>query len=179
MCEPTTIGIVLSAVSTVATGFQARQKGRFQQGVADFNARQQENEAQRTRTAGVEEENKARRATAELLSRQRAQLGAAGVRLGSGSALALQEETITLGEVDALRIRSNFEQRALTLEEQAELTEKEGEAAKRVGDLAFGGSILAAGGTVLASGVADKWFTTKSAANITQAGTGQQFAAFA
>lgn len=164
MCEPTTIAIIASAAATAAQGFQAKQKGKFQNQVAKFNARQSENEAERTRTVGVEEENKARRATAELISRQRAQLGAAGVVVGAGSALQLQEDAATLGEVDALRIRSNFEQRAEALELGAELTRAQGKQAERAGRRQFGISLLAAGGAVLGSGVADKWFSPASAA---------------
>ena len=178
MCEPTTIGLVLTAVAGVAQGYQQRQQGQFQEKVGEFNARLQQNEAQRTRTKGTEEENKARRATAELISRQRAQLGASNVDVGFGSALHLQEDAATLGEVDALRIRSNFEQRASALEEGAELTLQEGEFAKSAGKRAFATSVFAAGGAILGGSVASKWFTSKSAA-ITQAGTGQQFAAFA
>lgn len=182
MCDPVTIGLTLLAVSQVAQGYQAKQQGDFAEEVSDFNARQQENEATRTRNLGVEEENKQRRATAELLSRQRAQLGAAGVELGTGSAFLLQEDTTTLGEVDALRIRSNFEQRAEGLELGAELTRAQGDAAREAGRTAFATSLLSAAGTGLSgapsgapstspfgggaqgSGVSSKWYTQSSAA---------------
>ncbi len=167
MCEPTTIALAMVAVSTVAQGYQAQQQGKFQQGVSRFNAREQENQATRTRNLGIEEENKQREATAQLVARQRAQIAASGVELGSGSALQLQEDAVTLGEVDALRIRSNFEDQAASLETQAGLTTSEGGFAKAAGDNKFAGSILtAAGGFVGGGGVSSSFFTPKSAAVI-------------
>ena len=57
MCEPVTIMAVTSAVSTAFAAYQNIQQGRFQRGVSRYNARVSENEAQRTREAGVEREN--------------------------------------------------------------------------------------------------------------------------
>jgi hypothetical protein len=178
MCEPTTIALALSATATVAQGFSAKQKGKFDFGVAKFNARQLENEATQTKNVGVEEENRKRRQTAELLSRQRVQLAAQGVELGSGSAEQLQQNTIDLGEVDALRVRSNFELQAQSREDQAGLTLAQGKAAKSAGNRAFLTSLVTAGGTALIGGgggqFASKWFGKGSAA---LAGTPTPFAA--
>lgn len=164
MCEPTTIAAVTTVVSAAFTANQQRQEGKFQKGVADYNARVADNEAQKTREAGVERENIQRRKTAELLARQRAQLGAANVELTSGTPLQLQEETIALGEADALRIRSNFEQRAQSLETGAVLTRQQGEFAESAGETAAFGTLLKSTSKVLGSGVADKWLTPDSAA---------------
>lgn len=180
MCEPTTIMAAVAVVSGAFTAQQQRAQGKFQKGVADYNARVAENEAEETRAAGVERENIQRRRTAELISKQRAQLGAANVDIGSGSALQLQEDAEILGEADALRIRSNFERRAGSLDTSAELTESQGEFAESAGKNAAIGTLLSTAATVGSTGVADKWFTPNSAA--TQVGTintGQQFAGFA
>jgi len=153
--------------TVVSAGYQAnqqRQQGKFRKGVADYNARVAENEAEQTRNVGVERENLQRRKTAELLSKQRAQLGASGVELTSGSALQLQEDTQTLGEADALRIRSNFEGRAGALDTGAALTTQQGEFEESAGNSAAVGTLLAGAGKALGSGVADKWFTPSSAA---------------
>lgn len=166
MCSPMAIVAGLQIVSTVSEGYAAKQKGKYENKVAQYNARVQENEATRARNIGVEEENIQREKTAQLLSKQRAEIGAAGVSLTSGSALDIQEQTELLGEVDALRIKSNFQIQAESLESQARLTRATGVAAKRAGDQAFTGSLLAAGGTLLATGVAAKWFTPSSAAKV-------------
>lgn len=160
MCYP----MLIMAAATVLQGYQAKQQGEYQEGVGRYNARQQENEAIRTRNKGVTEENKQRRATSELLARQRAQLGASGIDIGSGSALQLQQDTITLGEADALTIRTNFLEGAGTMADQAVLTRNQGEAARIAGNNAFTGSIITAAGQGMSSGVADKWFTPKSSA---------------
>lgn len=169
MCEPATIAATVSVVSTVAQGFQAKQQGEFQEGVSRYNARQLENEAVQTRNIGVEEENRQREQTAQLLSRQRAQIAASGVEIGAGSALQIQEDTQTIGEIDALRIRSNFERQAGSLEEQAELELVQGESAAEAGRSAFTGSLLSvgvgAGASALSGGVASKWFTPSSSAS--------------
>lgn len=158
------------AITTIAsTAFQAisqRRQGRFQKGVADYNARVAENEAQETRRAGTEAENLQRQKTAQLLSKQRAQLGAAGIELGTGSALQLQEETVELGEADALRIRSNFEARAGALETGAGLTRQQGAFAQSAGTTQAVGTILGGTAAALDTGVADKWFTPNSAASV-------------
>lgn len=164
MCEPTTIMATVAVVSAAFTANQQVKQGKFQKSTADYNARVAENEAEETRNAGVERENIQRRKTAELLSKQRAQLGAANVDLSSGSALQLQEETQALGEADALRIRSNFESQAEALETGADLTQSQGRFAESAGKSGAFGTVLQGATTVLGTGVADKWFTPTSAA---------------
>ena len=166
MCEPATIVMAVTAIAGAAmSAQQQRQQGQFQKGVAEYNAQVAENEATETRNKGTEEENKQRRRTAELLSKQRAQLGASGIELGSGSALQLQEDTETLGEVDALRIRSNFSGRAGALDTSAGLTRTKGGFAEEQGRSAATGTLLSGVAGVAKTGVADKWFTPKSAAS--------------
>ena len=85
MCEPATIMATVAVVSGAFTARQQIQQGKFQKGVSEYNARVAENQAEETRAAGVEQENIQRRRTAELISKQRAQLGAANVDIGAGS----------------------------------------------------------------------------------------------
>ena len=164
MCEPTTIMAAVAVVSAAFTANQQIKQGKFQKSTAEYNARVAENEAEETRNAGVERENIQRRKTAELLSKQKAQLGAANVDLTSGSALQLQEDTEALGEADALRIRSNFESQAESLDTGAALTKRQGSFAESAGRGAAAGTLLQGASTVLGTGVADKWFTPNSAA---------------
>ena len=172
MCSVSAVALTMTTVSTVAQGFAAKKQGEYQNSVAQYNARVQENEATQIRNKGVEEENIQREETAQLLSKQRAQFGAANVDLTSGSPLEIQESTEILGEADALRIRSNFQREAESLEQQADLTRAEGAAAEEAGGSAFTSSLLSAGGALLAGGVADKWFTPASAANVPSASGG-------
>lgn len=158
MCSPTLVAAV-SAVSTVMQGYAAKQQGEYSNKVAQYNARNQENEAIQTRNKAVEAENIQRQRTAQLISKQRAQLGAANVDLSTGSAAGLIEDTATLGEADALRIKSNYSLQATSMDQQAGLTRADGAAKQAAGSAAFTSSILSAG-----AGFADKWFKPDSVA---------------
>jgi len=168
MCSVIAAVAVISLVYTVRT---QQQKQEYDEGVANYNARVAENDAQKTRKAGVEAENIQRRKTAELLSKQRAQLGASNVELTSGSALQLQEDTISLGEADALRIRSNFEEKASSLEAFAESSRQPGSRSvfsRFESSLKRGGRGLDERRSTFrtaSTGVSDKWYTSDSAAN--------------
>ena len=165
MCGAAAVPVMM-AVSTAFAAKSALDQGRFAKGTARYNARVAENEAQETRRVGTEAENAQRLKTAMLLSKQRAQIGAAGVELGSGSALQLQEDTATLGEADALRIRSNFERKAAGLETGAELTLAQGEFAASAGINKATGTLLSGAASIAGTGVADKWFTPESAGSL-------------
>jgi hypothetical protein len=169
MCEPATIAAVTVLASTAFVAHTQAEQGRYQKKVSKYNARVAENQAQEVRRAGTEEENALRRKTANLLSKQRAQLGAAGVVLGSGSALQLQEDTVAMGEADALRIRREAGLGVSALETSAELTLSQGEAAQQLGTTRAVGTLLGGASTAMGTGVADKWFTPSSSANASNA----------
>lgn len=142
MCNPAVVGWVITAVATVAQGYQQKQAGKFQEDVAKYNARNLENQAEKVRAKGVEEENILRRQAADLKAEQRAAFGALGIEIDAGSALEVQRSSEILAEVDALRIRSNFEEKALSLEEEASMIRAQGAEAKQAGKELFTGSIL-------------------------------------
>jgi len=165
MCEATTIAYVAAVVvGAVYTNYSSNKQGRYQSNVADYNARVAENEAEQTRNVATDRENVKRQQTAALLSKQKAQLGAAGLDLTSGSPLQLQEDTIALGEADALRIRDMGGQQYDSLNTGADLTRSGGAFAKSAAKAKGTGSLLNAGTNVLGTGVSDKWFTPDSAA---------------
>ncbi len=162
MCSPTAAVAVASMVVQMRA---QQQKADFTEDVAKYNARVSQNKAEVVRGKGVEEEKRQRLKTAQLISKQRAQLGASGIDLSSGSALQLQQDAQTLGEADALRIRSNFENEALALETGAGLTLSQGAFAKQAGKNKQAGTLLSGAAEVADTGVADKWFTPDSSAN--------------
>lgn len=163
MCDPVTIMAVTTVASTAFGVVQAKQQARDQKAVADYNARVSENAAQESRNKATEAENAQRLKTARLLSKQKAQFGAAGIDLSSGSALQLQEDTVTLGEADALRIRRSGDSQFSGLVEESELETAKGEMAESQGDLNVAGTLLSGAGNLMKTGVADKWFTSDSA----------------
>lgn len=156
MCEPTTI---LTVASMVMGAVSSTQEAEYKAGVSEYNARVSENQAQRARNVATQNENIQRRKTAELMSKQRAQLGAAGVQLDSGSALQLQEDTRKLGEIDSMRIRTNADMQFNALQTQAELTRSEGQAARVAGFNKAAGSLLSSGAKL-----SSKWYQPDSAA---------------
>lgn len=161
MCIPIAVVGVIASVAATAVSYQSSQnQAKFAEDTAKYNARVAENDAEKQRTLGVEEENKQRRETAEAVSRQRAQLGANGVEIDQGSALQLQTDTATLGEVDALRIRQNFNDGANALDTSASLTQLQGANQAQASRNQATSTLITAG-----AGVASKWFTPNSAAN--------------
>lgn len=170
MCDPVTMGAI-AAGATVLQGYQSYQQGKFERGVSEYNARQQENEAIRTRNKGVEQENRLRRQTAELIATQKTQAAASGVDVSSGSALQLQQDSALQGEVDALTLRQNFQDQAQSLDDQAALTRQQGKNAAKAGRNAFVLSIakapLAYAATQSAFGetVSPSWYNNNSALN--------------
>lgn len=160
MCNPQA---AVAVVTLLFSANQQVQQGKFAKGTAEFNERIAENEAQETRNVGNERENIQRRKTAELLSKQRAQLGASGLDLGSGSPFDLQQDTQLLGEIDAKRIRSNTDSQVSALNQQAGLTRSQGNFAGDAGGKAAFGTFLSGTSKALDS----KWFNDLSAANTT------------
>jgi hypothetical protein len=171
MCNPVLITTAATVVSTVSQGYQAKKQGKQADQVAKYNAQLQENEATQVRNKGVEEENAVREKNAQILARQRAELGAANVNMMTGSALDIQESSTLIGEVDALRVRGNFDRQATALEQQAEFTRAQGASAKKAGKTAFNLSLLTSVGQIAGSGVADKWFKPTSSGKMASFGS--------
>lgn len=119
MCDPVTIAAVGVGALHAQSSFQ---DAKAQYAVGKYNARQQENQAIRTRNVGVEKENAYRQEVAAKVSRQKAQYAASGVDVNTGVAQTVQEQTAQVGEADALRIRSNYTDQSQMLEEQSKLT---------------------------------------------------------
>jgi len=173
MCNPAFIGMAVQGGNLLMQGMSGAASKKQQAATDRYNARILENDAERIRTTATEEENIQRLKTAQLLGTQRAQLGAAGVQLGTGSALQLQEDTVSLGEADALRIRTRGteEVEALStqagyLKERADILEEPGilgKISEKTRDLS-GVSGIMLGATVgdPIAGVSAKWFTEES-----------------
>lgn len=130
MCDPVTASVAIGMGALQM--YSSVEQGKADYAVAKYNARQQENQAIRTRNKGTEEENRLRQATAEKVSRQRAQMAAGGVDVGAGSAVSIQEGTLAVGEADALTLRNNYQQEAQAMDEQSRLTLLTGRNARRM-----------------------------------------------
>lgn len=158
MCEPVTTALLIASTATSFVG--SMQQARFQKNVSKYNAAQQRNEATQVQNQGIEAENAKRRETAQLIGRQRAAAGASGINVDSGSVAQLQDDTAILGEVDALRIRSNTERQANSMSESANLTIMDGANKARASTLDAFGSVLSGAATV--AQVNSKWLKPDS-----------------
>lgn len=165
MCEPTTLMAVGSIASTVVGVYAQQQQGKAQKQVAEYNAKNAENAATRTRNQGIFAQNQQRQKVKQLAANQRAQAAASGVDINTGSALSLQEDTELFGEVDALRIGENYLDQAASLDSQARSSRFAGQVARNSANMNSVGTLLSGASATLNTGVADKWFKPSSARN--------------
>ena len=112
-----------SAISTAASQRQqatgAERQGAFEQGMFNINADLADDEAADAIARGREAELRQRQATRGLIGSQRAALAAQGIEVNDGSALDVQADSASLGELDALTIRNNAAREAFGLNVQA------------------------------------------------------------
>jgi len=98
-------GLALSAGSMYMQTQQANAVARNKAKVADNNAKMAEMEGQYAKRQAHETEMQHRRKVAAILSEQRAAMGASGLEIGAGTFGDILDETLTMGEIDALAIR--------------------------------------------------------------------------
>ena len=104
--------------------------GAYERAGYDQNAQFAEDQAADAIARGKEAELRQRTATRQFRGSQRAGLGAQGIALDSGSALDVQEETVALGELDALTIRNNARREAYGYRVQAGDLRRQGQLAE-------------------------------------------------
>lgn len=175
MCEPTTLAIMTIA-SSAMQAFGAIQAGNaqaaasaYQAHILDQNRATALDNARRQQLAADQEENALRRKNAQMLGSQIAAAGASGIELSSGSINDVFGDTVTLGEEDALTLRSNWNDRIRGLysdaqgyAQQAALSRAEGKQARTAGYINAASSLLASAGKI-----GDAWgtLTAKPAGN--------------
>lgn len=132
----------------------AKTGGKVLQGVMDYqnakqkakalkqNAEAKRLEAKDTRVAGYQQGDKQRERGDQFKGSQRAQLGASGVDINSGTAGQIQEDTARLSEYDARVIENNALRQAWGLESDAQMLDYEAEVTKKNALLGAFGSIL-------------------------------------
>lgn len=125
MCNVAFIPAAVAVGQMFLSGMSQMQQTESQAATLQYNARQMENQAERVTQKGTQEEIKHRQMVQQLISTQRAKQAASGLALDSGTFGQIQEQTLEIGEVDALRIRSNYEQERTSLLDQAGLHRKQ------------------------------------------------------
>lgn len=156
MCELTTMlmigSTVMGAAGAVQQGKAANASAQYNAKVADMNAKLSERQARDAVARGAIEEQQQRMKTSLTLGQQRAAMAANGVDLKFGSPLDTLVDTATMGELDALTIRTNtyreerdIRQQGFNAQGQAAMSRAEGAAAKSGGFLSAVGTVLGGG----------------------------------
>jgi len=125
----------IAAAGAVAQGVSANKQAKFQAAV-------DEQKATRERQVSANEEEDFRRRQSRFLAQRRAELGGAGVEIGTGTPLLAFGDFAAETELQALRIRDGGDVKATRLEQQAGLTRASGRAAQQQGFFRAGASLL-------------------------------------
>lgn len=133
----------MKALQGVADYQNAKQKAK----ALKQNAAAKRAEAKDTRVAGYQQGDKQRERGEQFKGSQRAQLGASGVDINSGTAGQIQEDTARLSEYDARVIENNALRQAWGLESDAAMLEYEAKAVKKQAKINAFSSILGIGGS--------------------------------
>lgn len=153
MCEPTTIAIAATAASGAFSAYQANEQGKYQQAVAERNAKMQENQATDARARGVVAGEEQRDRARQMGARQATQLAGSGLDISSGTSLDLFAETATLGEYDAQVVENNAAREAFGFSTRAEETRMSGENARSAGRNRAVGTLLTTGANAASMGM--------------------------
>ena len=156
MCELMTIltigSTVMGAVGAVQQGQAASASAKYNANVANMNAKLADRAAKDALERGALEEQKQRQKTATLIGQQKASMAANGVDLSFGSPLDTLVDSATLGELDALTIRSNTYREERDLRQQGANYRGQARMGMASASGASTGGWLNAGGTLLGGG---------------------------
>ena len=162
---------IVSALASTAIGVtSAIQSSKAQQAqynyqaqVAKENAKIAEQNAATERQQGIEEARLQRMKTIQAVGSQKTAMAANGVDITQGTALDVIEDTATMGELDALQTRYNYERKALSYEatannftNQANLDIIAGQNARTAG--VYNSLSTGLAGLTKTGDVASKWF---------------------
>ncbi len=143
---------VMGGMGAIQQGNAAAASAKYNAQVSDMNAKLAERQARDVVERGQIEEQQQRAKTAAIIGQQKAAMAANGVDLNFGSPLDTIVDTATMGELDALTIRTNTyreerdtRQQAENLRGQAGMYRAEAASAKTAGFLNAFGTVLGGG----------------------------------
>ena len=157
MCD---FGLALTAASSLLGAAGQKQQAdasaeasSYNARVADMNATLSERRARDALERGKLEEQQKRNEVAQVAGRQKAAMSANGVDVSFGSPLDVLVDTATMGELDALTIRSNTAREAYDYQVQAangradaNLSRANAKNTKKGGNLTAFGTLLTGAG---------------------------------
>lgn len=155
MADPVTIGILLaastavSAAGAISAGQAAAAQANAQNEAQKYNAAIKEQNAVLARQQAGAREEQSRRQSRQLLGQQQAALAQAGIGVGFGSALDIEEQSAVRAELDALTIAYEGELQAKGLLAAAQQDLFYGQMAKAKGENERNASYISAGASIL------------------------------
>jgi hypothetical protein len=141
----------LIGLTVAGTVMQARgqwKAGNAARDVGDFNAQVAEQQAQDALTRGREDEQQFRLGVKSIVASQRAGFAGQNVDVTQGSAVDVQADAAFLGELDALRIRTNAGREAWGYRMDAENSRLQGKNAQSASRWNAAGTVLGGGAQV-------------------------------
>lgn len=144
----TLFSTAMGTVSAVQQSNAQEAQANYQRQVAEENAKIAKKEAAEERQAGIEEARNERIKALQEQARQKVGFAANGMEIAEGSALDTLEDTAMIGELNALNVQYNREQRAINYEQQASNFENEANLQKFRADNAKIEGMLNAGANV-------------------------------
>ena len=159
----TIIGVGFGLAGTAAKAYGAYKQGKAQEAqieaqnranaynadIYDHNARLLEEEAEGVIAEGQKEEKRYRRYVEQFKGSQRASMGASGAVLDVGSTFDVIKDTATLGEEDAMTIRSNAMKQRKQILDQAENQKQQAKLIRMGGQATAPSTALNVGTTLL------------------------------
>jgi hypothetical protein len=130
-------------------GKAAESQAKSQQAILEYNARQQQEQAEAEREAARLEAEKFKKEGQRLLGTQQVSYAKGGVLTTEGTPWEVMTQTEAELKADEIEIRKQGFLKARYLESQAHGMRLEGQAVRRKGKNIRRGSTLAAGGTLL------------------------------
>lgn len=148
MCEPTTIGLAISAVGTLAKA-DAQAKAGAAAKAADFNAASlaEQAAADAVRKGQFRDLQLALRGS-QVVAEQRVAQSGSGVDVNTGGALQTQRGTEAVNELDRQEARRNGALAAYGLRMRAQVLRQEGEYGEAAGKSDAEGTFLSGAGQV-------------------------------
>lgn len=149
-----TLSTIGSIAGTALSAMSADAQGKAAKNAAEYNARMGQIQAQDVINRAAIEQEKQRQKVAQLRGTQRANQGASGLDVDSGSFGTIGEQTVVLGTEDEMMIRNNAARSAWGYRAQAGLDYQTGIAAARAKRLDAAGTLLSGGARAMGA----KWW---------------------
>lgn len=158
------LGGAITAGGTLAGGASQQAMYNYQAGVAQLNSKIALQNADYTQTAGGTAGYQSGLKTGAIVGTQKADQGASGVDVGSGSAAGVRDTTTKLGQYDQDLIATNYAKKAYGYEVEAATKTAEAGADVIAGENAVKASKISAAGSILGTvgSVSSKWLQGSS-----------------